>query len=230
MDVATVAKSKRTKKKWYRRWNNNEEFAIIIPSNRHWLAKYTKKSLFPLESHIFDGTGYPSYSKIMNDVIEVCPTELLIVCNDKGRPKPKHVEKVIKLIKKGFGMVWLHPFGFGGFYKDVIRQIGFYDERFTDGNYEDCDMYRRLKESNIAIYEQFEIKWLKKRSSWVSEKSKEHMKVKWRETDTTLTRLMLEEECKYDIGRRRNIKFLPWNKSIVVGTSMNFKNRVKIRK
>lgn len=204
----------------------DDEFTIIIPSNRVQLAKECQESLFPLKSTIFDGSNYPSYSKIMNDVIISCPTEMLIVCNDKGRPKPDDVKEVVDLIKEGYGMVWLHPFGFGGFYKDLIRQIGFYDERFTDGNYEDCDMYKRLKENNIAIYERFKIKWIKLKSSWAAKQSKKHIEIKWEDTETTMKRLMPDEVYDYDIGKCKGRKFLSWDKSVVETLSLNFRDRV----
>ena len=187
----------------------NEDVVVIIPSNRPELAKQCQESMLPYKSVIFDGTGYPSYAKIMNDVIMSCPTELVLVCNDKGRPKPEHIEKVIRLLNEGYGMVWLHPCGFGGFYKDVIRKIGFYDERYSDGNYEDCDIQRRIYEADIAWYDRFEVDWIYVPSSWRAQLSVEHFRKKW----NNFERLIPEENYEYDLGPYQGRTFMPFKKS-----------------
>jgi len=184
-----------------------ENINVVIPSNRQHLAIECQNSMLPYKSTIFDGTGYSSYAKIINDVILSHPTELVLVCNDKGRPKPEHIEKTINLIEEGYGMVWLHPFGFGGFYKDVIRKVGFYDERYVDGNYEDSDMTFRLMEADIAMYERFEIEWIKRGSSWNANKSGQHFRSKW----DKFNRKIEEEEYEYDLGEYTGKNFLPWS-------------------
>jgi hypothetical protein len=192
-----------------------KNYTVIIPTNRPELAKSTMESIKPFHSTIFNGTGYTSYSKLINDVIVSCPTELVLICHDKGWPTPKDVETVVSLIEEGYGMVWLHPFGFGGFYKDLIRKIGFYDERFADGNYEDCDMLLRLKENNIGVYEQCAVKWVQMQSSWGAKKSAEFMRKKWKETPPTIERLLPDDIYSYNIGKNTGRKFLPYNKSIL---------------
>ena len=185
---------------------------VIIPSNRPQLAVQCQNSLRPYKGIIVDAKlqGKISYSKIMNFIITDYPHELILICNDKGRPKPQDVDKVVELLDRGFGMAWLHPFGFGGFYKDVIRKIGFYDERFVDGNYEDCDMTRRLKEADIALYESFDIEWVQIKSSWKASKSEKFFKQKW----DGFNRKLPEAPLNYDIGSYQGRAFLPWKETV----------------
>ena len=184
---------------------------IIIPSNRPHLAAKCQNSLKPYEATVYDIKlpGRISYSRIMNWIIANYTEELILICNDKGRPKPNNVDKVLSLLDKGYGMAWLHPYGFGGFYKDVIRKIGFYDERYLDGNYEDCDITRRLKEANIALYEDFEIEWISMKSSWKGKAAHSHFKKKW----NGFIRKLPEETYHYNIGPYQGREFLPWSET-----------------
>ena len=97
------------------------------------LAKPVQDSLTPLPVNIFDGKNYPSFSKLINDVIVYNPTEIVIIASYKVRPTQNDINKMINLINEGYGYVATYRFAFLGFKKELIRRIGFFDERFIGG-------------------------------------------------------------------------------------------------
>ena len=60
-------------------------FEIIIPSHNMTLAQQAKNCLPGLPVKIFDGTGYPSYAKLINDCIMSTDKEIVIILNHKIR-------------------------------------------------------------------------------------------------------------------------------------------------
>ena len=128
------------------------DYTIQITSNRPHLAKETIESFKPIKANYFNGEGYPSCSQLWNHAIVDAKTEIVIISNDKAGPTVRHVNKMLKLIDDGYGVAG-RTFGFFGFKKELIRKIGFFDERYHGGGHEDVDFTRRLKDANIAIYE-----------------------------------------------------------------------------
>lgn len=51
---------------------NKNNYAIIIPSFRFDLASECQKNILPLESYTYDGTGYESFSKLINHCVVKC--------------------------------------------------------------------------------------------------------------------------------------------------------------
>ena len=96
---------------------------------------------------------YPSYSQLINHAIVTSPTEWVILINDRTHPKPEEVEKMLHLLENGMSCVLLYNVGFMGFAKELIRKIGWWDERFIHGGWEDRDWVWRLYEADLAIYE-----------------------------------------------------------------------------
>ena len=199
--------------------SNNYTINIIVHDLE--LAKPVQESLYPLPVNIFNGTGYPSFSKLCNDVIINNPTEIVIIASYKVRPTPNDVMKMLDLINSGFGLVATYRFAFFGFKKELIRRIGFFDERFITGGYEDSDIMRRIIENNISIYESEEIIYYRKESTWNNSNSRIHFFNKWQEpNDFRITRLLNEENYNYDIGvSNTNITFLDASHSIVIDGS-----------
>jgi hypothetical protein len=99
---------------------------------------------------------YPSYSQLMNHAIATSPTEWVILINDRTYPTVDEVKKMISLLESGFSCVYLYNVGFVGFSKELIRKIGWWDERFDLGGWEDRDWVFRLKMHNLAFYESLE--------------------------------------------------------------------------
>jgi len=96
---------------------------------------------------------YPSYSQLINHAIVTSPTEWVILINDRTYPKPEEVEKMLHLLENGMSCVLLYNVGFMGFAKELIRKIGWWDERFIHGGWEDRDWVWRLYEADLALYE-----------------------------------------------------------------------------
>ena len=195
----------------------NKNYSIIIPSNRDNLKDELINHLKNIgEEPIWkNGHGYPSFSKLINDCIIESTTETIIICNDKARPKKEHILKVISLLEKGFGFVGLYAWGFFGLKKELFRTIGFMDERFLGGNYEDSDYIRRMLEGNIAAYIAYEIDYNEFGSGWDISKTKAHFDNKWENGDNYIKRLLPEEVYDYNLGEKTNIKFLPWSESFL---------------
>lgn len=198
---------------------NNYTINIIVHDLK--LAKPVQESLNPLPVNIFNGKDYPSFSKLINDVIVNNPTEIVIVASYKVRPTQNDVQKMIDLINKGYGYVATYRFAFFGFKKEIIRRIGFFDERFIGGGYEDCDIMRRCIENNISIYESEEVIYYPKKSIWNNSVSRTHFIKKWLEPkNNKITRLLDEENYDYDIGvSDTNVEFLNASHSVVMDIS-----------
>jgi hypothetical protein len=99
----------------------------------------------------------------------------VLISNDKARPTPKDVHKLIDLLKFGYDFVGLYRMGFFGFNKKLIDKVGYFDEKFYDGGYEDNDFYIRLKANNCAVYISEEIEYkVGIESLWPQKISKEH--------------------------------------------------------
>jgi len=96
---------------------------------------------------------YSSYSLLINHSIVTSPTEWVILINDRTSPTVLEVEKMINLLQSGMSCVLLYNVGFMGFAKELIRNIGWWDERFTHGGWEDRDWVWRLNMQDLAIYE-----------------------------------------------------------------------------
>jgi hypothetical protein len=96
---------------------------------------------------------YSSYSQLINHSIVTSPTEFVILINDRSFPNVEQVLKILNLLENGFSWVTFKGAGFMGFSKQLIRRIGWWDERFILGGWEDRDWVFRLKEANLAIYE-----------------------------------------------------------------------------
>lgn len=205
----------------------NEDITILIPSNRPVLANETKNCFKNYDCIIHDGKKYPSFSKLINDCIIECPTEIVIIANDKVRGNNSHVEKMVGLINEGYGIVGLYAFGFFGFKKDLIRKIGFFDERYLGGGFEDRDMIIRLNEANIAYYETRETPYLNITSSWnytrIDSLAEKHYNNKWKDcmvvnpdapqTANTggIKRMLNEENYEYKIGEYLGSNFMLGN-------------------
>jgi hypothetical protein len=177
----------------------------------------------------FDGTGAKCFSWLINKAIQFCPDELVIIASDKVNPIQSDVDRLVSLLDKGYGLVGLYRFGFFGFYKHLIKKIGWFDERYVSGGYEDCDIVRRLNEANIAYWEEESVKYLHFPSSWQVLTAQDHFKAKWEDTNEyTCTRKLPEEKYDYDIGHTTPREFRYWTESKLLPHSQYFLNvRIK---
>ncbi|NBO99285.1 MAG: NAD-dependent epimerase/dehydratase family protein [Proteobacteria bacterium] len=206
---------------------NRTDFTIVIGVKEETLAQPVVKSLHPLQTHILIGKDYPSFSKLVNDCITLSPTEIVIFCSHRVRPTPKDIERLLQRIDDGYGLATLYRLGCFGLRKELVRRMGFFDERFLIGGWEDNDFFLRLQEADIAYFEDESIPYIGGESLWKHPedkplKSKQHYNAKWdrNETFMTMSRL-LPEITHYDIGESdKSVVFKKWSESHLLRFSM----------
>jgi len=206
-----------------RKEKNLNNFSIRIFSCRKEKADAIVESLKPIPSKHFDGTGYDGFSKLINHCINDCENETVILIADKMKPKKEEIYKMINLLESGFALVNLHLFAFFAFKKQLIREIGFWDERFRGGEMSDCDFLRRVKHHNVAIYESEEAERIWEPSTWHGGNVKEFYTEKWKENSDCDYKLLKEETYFYDLGPGVPCSWKPFNESVLIHES--FKNK-----
>ncbi len=164
----------------------------------------------------FDGTGYNSWAKLQNDCIAECKADVFIYVSHKNLLQKHELIKMISMIKSGFGIVGLYDITTYAAPMNLFRKIGFYDERYFQGGWEEIDLFYRCCQNNIAIYLSREAYHSGEKSTWVYQGFK-HYKKKWIEPQENLIlhKLLEEEEYDYDIGKLSEHNFLPWKYSYI---------------
>lgn len=205
------------------------EYTCYVISNKPWNYAEIQSSAAPEEINYFDGTGYPSFSKLVNTCVAQSPTEIVIVMSDKVRPTQAQIIKTVNLVRQGHGLVALYRFGFFGLKKELFRTIGMMDERYIGGGYEDDDIYIRLKEANISMYVTEEVTYNKGTSGWNYNLSRPHFWAKWinqshpewhpgsKRSASFIQRKLPEENYSniYNLGIKTGDRFLDWAHSTV---------------
>jgi hypothetical protein len=205
------------------------DYEIIIPSHRPQLRHEAQLCLKDFNNRIFEGAGYPSFSKLINDCIVSSNCEKIIICNDKARPSNWIIDKTLTMLDKDWGVVAPYRFGFFGFKKDLIRKIGFFDESYIGGGYEDNDIILRLKEADVSYYESEEIEYIYLPTSWNYEKlglARNYYETKWKLEGNTYTRRLPEQDYGYDIGPFNNTVFSSFEKSVLLPVRRNLKEQI----
>lgn len=188
------------------------------------LQKHSLKCrLLPDEKvHLFDGTGYPSFSKAINTCIANCPTETVIIFSHKVYPFPDEIKKILLYLDKGYPLVGLYRLAFIGVKKELFRKIGLFDERYLLGGCEDDDLLIRIREANLSFYMSHESIISSEYSSWTSQFGKErptstykYFLSKWKQFPEGKRRQFPEETYDYDLGSFTQEKFLPWDQSLL---------------
>jgi hypothetical protein len=194
---------------------NHSSFVI---SNRPHLFEPIEKNIFPDPVKYFDGTGYPSFSKLVNCCVESADTEIVILMSDKVMPTKHDVDRFLKLLDQNYAMVAFYRLAFFGFKKQLLRKIGMFDERFVGGGFEDDDFYIRLKEANLGAYITHEMPYVKSQSGWNYNLAQGHFVNKWGNVAETgkIKRILNEEKYHYDLGAPVPTEFLPWDHSVIL--------------
>lgn len=205
-------------------------YSCYVISNKPHLFPPIQENALPDKINYFDGTGYSSFSALVNTCVAAAPTEIVIIMSDKVMPTQNNIAKTVSLIEQGYGLVGLYRFGFFGFKKQLMRQIGMMDERYIGGGYEDDDMYIRLKEADISMYITEEIAYTKSSSSWNYRLSRSHFINKWINTNSPtydptaklstadIIRNVPEEQLNYNLGKAVPTTFLSWKHTVAIPT------------
>lgn len=199
-------------------------YEIVVPSCDYPAAHITIRSMDDDRARFFDGTGAESFSWLVNQCIRDCKEEILIIASDRVEPTQEHVQRLVELINDGFGIAGLYRFAFFGFKLDLIRRIGFFDERLVGGGLEDSDMIFRLREAGIAYYEKEHVPYKAGPTRWAHQDHHNVFNKKWLIDGNVLRRKMKEPDLPYDIGPPSNTEFLPWDRTELLGISSWFKD------
>jgi predicted O-methyltransferase YrrM len=172
-----------------------DQFTTYVASRRSDLVKELQE-LVPDAIHVyFDEHNSNCFSHIVNTLLVRCPTEYMIFLSDKARPEMNQIDKMKDLALSGkYGCVALYRFGAFCIDKDLIRKIGFFDEGYIRGGFEDDDFVIRMREADIAIYESEELPILQLPSSFNYDKPYIHFKEKWAFQPKSIIRLQSEIE------------------------------------
>jgi hypothetical protein len=184
------------------------------------LANQAKNCINEFPVTIFKGDNYLSYAKLINDCIMIANEEIVIIMNHKIRASFLDINKMLYLINKGYGLVCMRNFYFYGFKKDLIRKVGFFDERFIGGGCEDADLIRRLIENNIGWYDSVETNLIIIPTSWDQTKAYEWMNTKWE--NGKLKRLISDQKYDYNIGEYQGANFLDLTHTILSKTNEDY--------
>jgi len=216
MGIAMIKKDGKDSLTRTKFWNE-KLYSTYVISNKPDKFPAIKERISPELITYFDGTGYSSFSALVNDCVAKSPYETVIVMSDKVLPVEENVKKLLSLLDQGYAFVGLYRLGFFGFRKELLRQIGMFDERFVGGGYEDDDFYIRLKEADLAMYITHEVEYTKNASSWNYSRSAIHFNKKWGDIHTAqaIHRTMPEDIYKYNLGKSIPVNFLTWEHSVI---------------
>lgn len=144
--------------------------------------------------------SYDSYSELVNDAIASSPTETMVFLNDRVIPKVSDVEHMLDLLDQGYAAASKWSVAYIAYTKELIREIGWWDERYIGGGFEDDDFVLKLRLHNLAYYESEEGEY---DQSWKSPlrpdggdkcaKSEPWFRSKWKYTDTEVVRVLPDE-------------------------------------
>ena len=167
---------------------------------------------------------YESYSELINHSVATTDDEWIILINDRTHPTVDEVEKMLYLLENGYACVLLYNVGFMGFSKELIRKIGWWDQRFTYGGWEDRDWVWRIKKENLALYESqegtYDMSWKSPLNVPGAVLSGKFWDQKWDNSNSDIVSQLLPEESypHWDetLGEERleiSSSWMTWDKS-----------------
>jgi hypothetical protein len=177
------------------------------------------------------GNNVKSFSELVNNCIKECTTEIFIFCSHRVSPTDNDIDRLISLLNAGYGYVGLYRFACFGIHMDIINKIGYLDENFLKGGFEDDDYKIRLQYRNIAFYEDHSLIYRASPSLWTTDEiyiineKRIHDKYKLDHHNKTI---ILPETEEY-IHPIDTSKYLPFNKSYII-PSCTFYSRYNIDK
>lgn len=95
---------------------------------------------------------YVSFSQMINDAIDDTDSEFMIFCNPKTKFVSEDIEFILEKLSNGYCFASVVGFGFFGFPKELIRQIGMLDEKFIGAEFEDDDFVIRMSHFKKAVW------------------------------------------------------------------------------
>jgi hypothetical protein len=220
---------------------DNCDLKIIVVDDNGKDEDYIKH---PNVSHIHvNSTGRRPLVKIWNECIKACPTDYVIIASWRQRPEKSHFETMKQKLDEGYGLATFDELHFFGFHKHLMTVVGFFDEGFEGGQYEDTDFWNRLKTNDIGIFvgyvpEERNYNGNIINSTWVDLGyiNKMYYDTKWTEDHSTNTLIQHKEEKNIEdrnlyLTQYSNRKYKTWSESTLspnlVSYFTTFKNHVK---
>ena len=157
----------------------NVKANIYIISSRPRLAKRVKKYIGLDDVIIVDGTSGPSFSNICNSVLMIDSTKICVIISDKCFPSHSDLYRMISMLNGGIGLVGIYRFGCFGVHPSYLQSVGYFDENFKGGGFEDGDMLLRSFEADVGIRLYEAIRYFPLPSSWNSDQAETYFKGKW---------------------------------------------------
>lgn len=91
-----------------------------------------------------------SLTELWNQCIIMSPTDWVLVCNDDIEFKPGWLEYLEEQIDSGcYDLIHLFHYGAFCIHKYMMLKVGWFDERFRGGGYEDNDYQLRIYEAGL---------------------------------------------------------------------------------
>ena len=185
--------------------------------------------MFPAVIHNLHRTDYEvvigdsvkSFSELVNTCAKKCETDLFIFCSHRVRPTDDDIERLIGLLNKGFGYVGLYRFACFGVHRDVFDRIGYFDETYLRGGFEDDDFKLRLQLHNIAFFEDHSVEYISGPSTWITDESyKNSQKIFFEKYNIDHYNYIINVLDK-NIKKPEFIsKFLPFEQSVLIDQSV----------
>jgi hypothetical protein len=136
--------------------NNNADIFVCVETEDQ--SKYVIQNL-KQPYNIRVNNNVPSFSKMVNDCIKDCSSDIMIFCSKKVQPNMNDINRIIELVNQGYGYVGLYRFACFGIHKKLINTIGYFDEEFIWGGCEDDDFRIRMNYLDIGFYEDHSVKY-----------------------------------------------------------------------
>jgi dTDP-4-dehydrorhamnose reductase len=159
---------KNLNKKW-----TIDDCSVMVGVKSNDLAKPVIKNLNNVNTEIVVGENeINSFAKLFNTCISLSKNDIVIFCSHRVKLSNKDIETILERINKGFMITSLYRFACIAFHKTLIKKIGFLDEVFPIGGWEDVDFIIRTKLANIGYYEDESesVNYQVSESMWVHQK------------------------------------------------------------
>ena len=240
-------------------FNNMENYTIMLPVDNRNLPFANQAILHLIENTdikviVVDDNGrddmyiqHPNVSfihvesterrplvKIWNECIKDCPTDYCIIASWRQRPTKEHFETIKNKLDEGYGLVTFDGLHFFGFHKHLMSVVGFFDEGFEGGQYEDTDFWNRLKTNDVGIFvgdvnEERNFNGERIESTWIElgHINKGYYETKWKEDTSTGTLIQYKNEKNFDDRnlykeKYGEITYKPWPESVLASNLVSY--------
>jgi hypothetical protein len=187
---------------------NDITICLYAGEGREKIVEKHTELLKPLQDHfnvnwnnrIDRHTGtYDSYSQLVNESIVTSPTERILLVSDRCIPTAEEALTAFNILEQGYALAGLWGIAYMAVTKELFRKVGWFDERFLGGGYEDDDFTLRMKLANVALYESiisnYDFSWRPPRKDGhaACAASEPHFNRKWRQMPDYIARVLPEE-------------------------------------